>query len=89
MQKAFKWQLCVFAEHSSISVKIKIQVLLKGPKGLKNKLKELFNNRLFRSRYGKHHIYGSHDLRLHIRPDLPVETKFLTFLPCRLVIKKD
>ena len=42
-----------------------------------------------RSRYGKHHIYGSHGLRLHIRPDLPAETKYFTFLPCSLVIKKD
>ena len=32
------------------------------------------------SRYDKHHIYGSHGLRLHIRPDLLVETGFfLTF----------
>ena len=43
-----------------------------------------------RSRYDKHHIYGSHGLRLHIRPDLLVETSFfLTFLPCSLVIKTD
>ena len=42
-----------------------------------------------RSRYGKHHIYGSHGLRLHIRPDLPIETRFYTFLLCSLLIKKD
>ena len=39
-----------------------------------------------RSRYEKHHIYSSHGLRLHIRPDLLV---FFTFLPCSLVIKTD
>ena len=32
-----------------------------------------------RSRYGKHHIYGSHGLRLHIRLDLPAETEFFHF----------
>ena len=32
-----------------------------------------------RSRYEKHHIYGSHGLRVHIRPDLLVETSFFHF----------
>ena len=41
------------------------------------------------SRYDKHHIYGSHGLRSHIRPDLSVETKCFTFSPCCLVIKTD
>ena len=42
-----------------------------------------------RSRYDKHHIYGSHGLLFHIHPDLPVENEFFTFLPCSLVIKTD
>ena len=32
-----------------------------------------------RSRCGKHHIYGSHGLLLHIRPDLPLKTNFFHF----------
>ena len=31
-----------------------------------------------RSRYDNHQIYGSHGLRLHIRPDLLVETSFFS-----------
>ena len=37
------------------------------------------DNYTIRSRYDKHHIYGSHGLLLHIRPDLPVENKFFHF----------
>ena len=32
-----------------------------------------------RSRYDKHHIYGSHGLLFHIHPDLPVEKKVFHF----------
>ena len=46
------------------------------------------DNYTIRSRYDKHHIYGSHGLLLHIRPDLSVENKFFTFLPCIPVIKR-
>ena len=58
-----------------------------------NKIKRLYLHTMFhflhiqtdsdkyriRSRYGKHHIYGSHGLLLHIRPDLPLKTNFFHF----------